>query len=397
MDDYPTNWNKIRKEVYNRDDYKCVNCGRGGRTSGVELHAHHVVPKSKGGTHEKTNLITVCDECHNAIHGNSKAPTAHKGDESGLEDMFQNWKEIHSDYYGFVCLIISYKPLILDSIEEIEDWIKSAKSNESEFNYFDSESFRARNLEIVDAMNYIENKYRHEKFDDKLFKKYILDFLNEYNDFNNELKLFLENIEFARNKQDTGEFNIECPHCGSSFGYFDEYCPNCGEEEQSHICSNCDRTLAPEDSYCTNCGNELADSPDNEIDEPDPEKLKEQVDNLEYHAKKSLIELNKFLVAVKSIDQVFGDYEVKIFDGCPECGYNNSVCSGPDKTVCLCCLTTWKKKGFIRNFYVQKNGRREGEKKKLHEWREIASEDDNTRDFEEAIKNRETDTFGIMI
>lgn len=74
---YPSDWQSRRKEVYQRDDYTCQNCGvRGGPHGEAELHAHHIVPKSKGGTHNTSNLKTLCRDCHNAIHGNSVAPTA---------------------------------------------------------------------------------------------------------------------------------------------------------------------------------------------------------------------------------------------------------------------------------------------------------------------------------
>lgn len=74
--EYPTDWDTRRKQVYKRDSYKCQNCGRAGGVHGnAELHAHHIVPKSNGGTHKKSNLKTVCRECHNAIHGNSIAPS----------------------------------------------------------------------------------------------------------------------------------------------------------------------------------------------------------------------------------------------------------------------------------------------------------------------------------
>ncbi|MEE6209215.1 HNH endonuclease [Salarchaeum sp. III] len=74
--EYPSDWDTRRNEVYNRDEYTCQNCGvRGGPVGDAELHAHHIVPKSKGGTHKKSNLKTLCKECHNAIHGNSMAPS----------------------------------------------------------------------------------------------------------------------------------------------------------------------------------------------------------------------------------------------------------------------------------------------------------------------------------
>lgn len=75
--EYPTDWNSRRRDVYERDEYTCQNCGRkGGHRGNAELHAHHVVPKSKGGTHDLSNLQTVCKQCHKAIHGDADAPTA---------------------------------------------------------------------------------------------------------------------------------------------------------------------------------------------------------------------------------------------------------------------------------------------------------------------------------
>lgn len=73
---YPNDWNSRRKDVYQRDDFRCQNCGRkGGPKGNTELHAHHVVPKSNGGSHELSNLKTLCKRCHKATHGDSIAPT----------------------------------------------------------------------------------------------------------------------------------------------------------------------------------------------------------------------------------------------------------------------------------------------------------------------------------
>lgn len=73
---YPDDWNKRRREVYTRDEHVCQNCDRvGGEKGDGILQAHHVVPVSKGGVHSKSNLITLCSECHDAIHSDSLAPT----------------------------------------------------------------------------------------------------------------------------------------------------------------------------------------------------------------------------------------------------------------------------------------------------------------------------------
>jgi len=66
-DGYPTNWDKIRKRVYRRDGFKCQRCG----ASDTELHAHHIKPKSKGGSHSTSNLKTLCKSCHESVHGHS--------------------------------------------------------------------------------------------------------------------------------------------------------------------------------------------------------------------------------------------------------------------------------------------------------------------------------------
>ena len=75
-DRYPADWNSKRQSIYDRDNYRCQNCGiRGGPHGNVELHAHHVVPLSRGGSNNQENLKTLCKECHKAVHGDTIAPT----------------------------------------------------------------------------------------------------------------------------------------------------------------------------------------------------------------------------------------------------------------------------------------------------------------------------------
>ncbi len=76
--DYPPDWDRRRRRVYARDEYQCQNCRRrGGPYGDIELHAHHIVPKSRGGVHRLENLVTLCEPCHDAVHSrNVAAPTA---------------------------------------------------------------------------------------------------------------------------------------------------------------------------------------------------------------------------------------------------------------------------------------------------------------------------------
>jgi 5-methylcytosine-specific restriction endonuclease McrA len=48
-----------RHRIYKRDGYQCVYCG-----SNKDLTLDHVVPKSRGGGNEWTNLVTSCFKCN---------------------------------------------------------------------------------------------------------------------------------------------------------------------------------------------------------------------------------------------------------------------------------------------------------------------------------------------
>lgn len=58
----------VKKKIFERDDYKCVVCGKG-RADGVEIHADHVKPKNKGGDNSIDNGQTLCTQ-HNNIKKN---------------------------------------------------------------------------------------------------------------------------------------------------------------------------------------------------------------------------------------------------------------------------------------------------------------------------------------
>ena len=53
----------LRKEVFKRDNYRCVECGAS-KDDGATLHVDHKIPVSKGGTDELDNLQTLCSECN---------------------------------------------------------------------------------------------------------------------------------------------------------------------------------------------------------------------------------------------------------------------------------------------------------------------------------------------
>ena len=54
----------IKIEVFRRDKYLCQECGRGRE---AKLHVHHIIPFSRGGSDEMSNLITLCESCNESI------------------------------------------------------------------------------------------------------------------------------------------------------------------------------------------------------------------------------------------------------------------------------------------------------------------------------------------
>ena len=53
-------WEGVRRQVFARDDWRCVECGRAGR-----LECDHVVPLDRGGAPwDLENLATRCRRCH---------------------------------------------------------------------------------------------------------------------------------------------------------------------------------------------------------------------------------------------------------------------------------------------------------------------------------------------
>ena len=59
--EYPADWDDIRRAIYRRDDYTCQHC----QTVVGPFHCHH---KNSHGSDDPSNLITLCESCHKALH-----------------------------------------------------------------------------------------------------------------------------------------------------------------------------------------------------------------------------------------------------------------------------------------------------------------------------------------
>jgi 5-methylcytosine-specific restriction endonuclease McrA len=58
---------KVRKLVMERDNYTCQCCDISTDTV-FELSIHHIKHIEEGGSHDPSNLVTTCLDCHRLIH-----------------------------------------------------------------------------------------------------------------------------------------------------------------------------------------------------------------------------------------------------------------------------------------------------------------------------------------
>lgn len=59
-EEFPEEWAKIRKFIFERDNYTCVYCGK----RGTQLEVDHKIPFIHGGSDDVENLLTACVTCN---------------------------------------------------------------------------------------------------------------------------------------------------------------------------------------------------------------------------------------------------------------------------------------------------------------------------------------------
>lgn len=66
-------WKDMRQYILIRDQYRCQRCG-----SALNLEVHHIIHLTPGNIHDASitlndkNLITLCRDCHFAVHEEDK-------------------------------------------------------------------------------------------------------------------------------------------------------------------------------------------------------------------------------------------------------------------------------------------------------------------------------------
>jgi 5-methylcytosine-specific restriction endonuclease McrA len=66
-----TSYRELHRLVLERDGWRCQACG-----SMQNLQVHHLKFRSHSGGDEEQNLITLCAECHERMHG-KRCPIVH--------------------------------------------------------------------------------------------------------------------------------------------------------------------------------------------------------------------------------------------------------------------------------------------------------------------------------
>lgn len=110
---YPEDWSQRKLYVQKRDNFKCQQCGftmLGDRhklrrakelkthSMWTELHIHHIVPLSKGGTNELSNLVALCERCHENKHPHmlklKLAQYVKKANRARSPSMIRHWERL---------------------------------------------------------------------------------------------------------------------------------------------------------------------------------------------------------------------------------------------------------------------------------------------------------------
>lgn len=60
---YGAQWERLRRQVLERDEGLCVPCTAAGRVTPA-TEVDHVTPKAQGGTDDLENLQAICRPCH---------------------------------------------------------------------------------------------------------------------------------------------------------------------------------------------------------------------------------------------------------------------------------------------------------------------------------------------
>ena len=81
---------KVKETVWERDNHRCVFCGRWVPVSNACCHA---IPRSHGGLGVDRNIVTGCAECHFRLDNTSDREVMLDKAKTYLRDKYKGWNE----------------------------------------------------------------------------------------------------------------------------------------------------------------------------------------------------------------------------------------------------------------------------------------------------------------
>ena len=80
----------VKRKVYERDNHRCVWCGRWVDVSNA---CAHFIPRSSGGLGVEKNILTLCADCHRAFDQSDRRTQMRRVFRKHLMESYSDWDE----------------------------------------------------------------------------------------------------------------------------------------------------------------------------------------------------------------------------------------------------------------------------------------------------------------
>ena len=369
---YPSDWDSRRRKVYKRDDYTCQNCGvQGGPYGNIELHAHHVVPKSRGGTHEVSNLISLCIECHNAVHNkNSEAPTANHRYNNRIDYSDPDFGELGNIIFEDTIPITTeaYQLLANTEPEHYKESLEFKSTLEAE------NELRIEIIRIFEHISMLRSSSTH------WYPTDIVEAVEKsVEEAENLLIIAMDSLSLVEECiSDLIDQSTSCPTCGTTIEYTDAFCGGCGTNlpEMAPSCPACGFEISQKDDFCRNCGEELEEHQEGILDriDVDPDWYR-QKHNILNQAEESLVDhllsLSEYKIRSKLNSEML---TTVVWEYCPSCGFPEGALRSTSGIKCVLCESEWRDRGFINQKVEMTKGKKSGKSMKESKWEPLGEQ-----------------------
>ncbi|MBE6509535.1 MAG: hypothetical protein E7Z77_09020 [Methanobrevibacter sp.] len=123
---------KLRHQVFQRDGYRCRECGATNKQT--RLHVDHIRPVAKGGTNDLSNLQTLCEACNRAKYTDEWVGGTYKYMEGipqsykmlSESDIKQLQKDFSLDNEDFFDMLFKMDD---DQLNSLKSWLKKKYPN----------------------------------------------------------------------------------------------------------------------------------------------------------------------------------------------------------------------------------------------------------------------------